>query len=185
MNRVKKGELFYFILLILSLIIMLVGMSFSYYALFKSDKKDSTIVKTGTLKINYVDGRQIKTYALLPTNEPNINTVFSVYKKEFSVESTGSLDQTLEIYMNITKNDFTNNALGYKLYDENNNLLSKGDIPKTGSILLANDIFLENNKTKSFTMLIWLKETNENQDYEQGKEFSGGFEIKANQIILK
>ena len=142
-------------------------------------------IKTGTLAINYVDGNAIDTYALMPINEPDLSTEYSVYKKNFSVRSTGTLDQTLDIYMYITNNQFDDNILGYSLYDSVGNKLSKGDIPKNGRILLNSGIYLKSNEEKKFTVLIWLKENNKQQDYEMGKTFTGGFDITASQIKYK
>ena len=105
MNDSKsRTDIFYFIVLILTLLVMIVGVTFTYFSLIASDREDSTKVKTGTLAINYIDGSTIDTYALMPINEPNLNTKYSVYKKSFSVRSTGTLDQTLDIYMYITNN---------------------------------------------------------------------------------
>lgn len=186
MNSSKsKSDLFYFIVLILTLIIMVIGVTFTYFSLIASDKEDSTIIKTGTLAINYIDGNAIDTYALMPINEPDLSTKYSVYKKNFSVKSTGTLDQTLDIYMYITNNEFDDNILGYSLYDSAGNKLSKGDIPKNGKILLGSGIYLKSNEEKKFTVLIWLKENNKQQDYEMGKTFTGGFDITASQIKYK
>ena len=184
-NSKSKSDLFYFIVLILTLIIMVIGVTFTYFSLIASDKEDSTIIKTGTLAINYVDGNAIDTYALMPINEPDLSTKYSVYKKNFSVKSTGTLDQTLDIYMYITNNEFDDNILGYSLYDSAGNKLSKGDIPKNGRILLDSGIYLKSNEEKKFTVLIWLKENNKQQDYEIGKTFTGGFDITTSQIKYK
>ena len=45
--------------------------------------------------------------------------------------------------------------------------------------------YLKSGEEKSYTVLIWLQDNNENQDYEQGNSFVGGFEIDARQVILK
>lgn len=184
-NSKSKSDLFYFIVLILTLIIMVIGVTFTYFSLIASDKEDSTIIKTGTLAINYIDGNAIDTYALMPINEPDLSTKYSVYKKNFSVKSTGTLDQTLDIYMYITNNEFDDNILAYSLYDSAGNRLSKGDIPKNGKILLDSGIYLKSNEEKKFIVLIWLKENNKQQDYEMGKTFTGGFDITASQIKYK
>ncbi len=91
-NSKSRTDIFYFIVLILTLLIMIVGVTFTYFSLIASEKEDSTKIKTGTLAINYIDGIAIDTYALMPINEPNLSTKYSVYKKSFSVKSTGTLD---------------------------------------------------------------------------------------------
>lgn len=187
MNSRSRNDIFYFILLILTMITMLIGVTFTYYGLLASEKEDSTIIKTGTLSINYVDGMAIDTYHLLPIEEPNLDTKYSVYKKHFSVRSDGTLDQTLDLYIKVTENKFAEKSLKYALYDSNKQKISTGYIPteKNKTVLMATGIELKNNATKDFTVLIWLQENNENQDEEQGKTFIGGFEITATQVKYK
>lgn len=184
-NSKSKKDIFYLILLILTLIVMVVGVTFTYYSLMTSEKKDSTQIRTGTLSINYIDGSEIDTYALLPIDEPSIDSVYSVYKKNFSVESDGTLDQNLDIYINVTKNGFTNNSLKFSLYDSNNNKIATGSIPSSGEVLMISNDYLKSGSTNYYTVLIWLQENNMNQDHEQNKVFIGGFDITANQIELK
>lgn len=181
-SRTKK-DIFYFIVLILTMITMIVGITFTYFNLLASEKEDSTMIKTGTLSINYVDGRFFNTYALLPIDEPTLNTKYSVNKKEFFVTSDGTLDQTLDLYLNVTRNDFTDGALKFAIYNSSNRKMATGYIPKTGEkVLMASGVFLKNNTTEKFTVLVWLQENNQNQDHEQGNIFVGGFDITATQM---
>ena len=180
--RGSKRDLFYLILLVLTLVTMIIGITFTYLALVSSEKKDSTRIQTGMLAINYVDGKNINAYLLMPINEPTLETKYSVYKKNFSVASSGTLDQTLDIFINVTKNEFKNNALKYAIYDANNEKIGIGSIPASGNIVIASDLYLKSGATNNYTVLIWLQDNNLNQDYEQGNSFIGGFEIIANQI---
>ena len=182
-NSKSRTDIFYFIVLILTLVIMIVGVTFTYFSLIASEKEDSTKIKTGTLAINYIDGQEIDTYALLPISEPNLNTKYSTYKKSFSISSSNStLDQNFSIYIDVTNNEFDNNALGFILYDANGNRISSGNIPSSGKVLLASNLELKTGENKSYTVLIWLQDNGKNQDYEQGKNFSGEFYITTKQI---
>lgn len=181
MKSQSKSSLFYLIILILTMIVLIIGISFTYYSLVSSDKEDSTIIKTGTLEINYIDGKAISTGNLIPINEPDLNTENFVYKKNFSVNSTGTLEQNINIYLEIKQNDFKDNMLGFALYDGSNKL-SSGTIPKSGKVLLKDNLYLKNKSTNNYTVLIWLIENNENQDNQMGNMLKGGFYIEANQI---
>ena len=88
----------------------------------------------------------------------------------------------LAYYIDVTKNEFAPSALGFVLYDSDNNKIAKGWIPKVGKVLMSSNIYLKSGETKNFTVLIWLQENNQNQDYEQGNTFVGGFDIDARQI---
>lgn len=187
MKSKSRNDIFYFILLILTMLTMIIGITFTYYGMIAKEKDEGTRVQTGSLSINYIDGVSIDTYGLLPTNEPNLNTDKYIYKKRFSVKSDGTLDQTLDLYMTIKENNFTDGALKYVIYDSANTKIGIGNIPNevNKKILMASDVYLKNNYTKEFTVLIWLQENNKNQDLEEGKTFIGGFEITANQIKYK
>ena len=177
----KRGYLFYYIILILTLIVMIIGATFTYYSLVASDKEDSTWVQTGDLAIKFVDGSVIKADNLMPMNEPTFNTKSSYYRKEFSVRSTGSLDQTIDIYINVNSNEFRDGNLRFSLYGPDDNKIGTGTIT-SGKVLVGSNIDLKSMETKKFTVLIWLQENNLNQDYEKGKSFSGRFDIEAQQI---
>jgi len=184
MKSKSRNDIFYFILLILTMITMVVGVTFTYFSILAKEKDDSTRVQTGSLSINYVDGKEINTYALLPISEPNLSTKYSVYKKSFSVRSDGTLDQTLDLYITVTESNFENNALRFALYDSDNNKISTGYIPSTKGekVLMASGVSLKSNNAENFTVLIWLQENNQNQDNQQGKAFVGGFDITATQV---
>lgn len=178
----SKNDIFYLILFVLTIITMIVGITFTYFSLIASEKEDSTKVQTGSISINYIDGEKIDTYALIPINEPTLNTKYSVYKKRFAVSSNGSLDQTLDIYINVTDNKFKNNALGFSLYNSDNRKIATGRIPSSGRVNLISNEYLKNNTTNNYTVLIWLQEDNTDQNYEMGNTFVGGFDIDAQQI---
>lgn len=185
-SRSKKNDIFYLILLVFTLITMIIGITFTSFMLFTTEKEDNTRVEAGSIVINYIDGKDINTYALLPISEPNLNTKYSTYKKNFAITSSGStIDQNFDIYIDVTNNEFSNNALGFILYDANGNVVSRGTIPSSGRVLVASSISLKSNETLNYTLLIWLRDNNENQDYEQGKSFTGGFYIDTKQIKYK
>lgn len=182
-SKKRKNDIFYLLLLFFTLITMIIGITFTSFLLLAKEDDDSTKVQTGTLAINYIDGQEIDTYALLPISEPNLNTKYSTYKKSFSISSSNStLDQNFSIYIDVTNNEFDNNALGFILYDANGNRISSGNIPSSGKVLLASNLELKTGENKSYTVLIWLQDNGKNQDYEQGKNFSGEFYITTKQI---
>lgn len=184
MNSKSKNDFFYFVLLILTFVTMIVGVTFTYFSILAKEKDDSTKVQVGSLSINYIDGKEINTYLLLPISEPTLSTKYSVYKKSFSVKSTGTLDQTLDLYINVTENNFESKSLKFALYDSSNNKLSTGYIPTTKNerVLMVSGIPLKSNNSKDFTVLVWLQENNQNQDSQQDRTFIGGFDITANQV---
>ena len=135
---------------------MVIGATFTYYSLVASDKEDSTWVQTGDLAIKYVDGSVIKADNLMPMNEPNLNTRSSYYRKEFSVRSTGSLDQTIDIYINVNSNEFRNGNLRFSLYGPSNEKIGTGTIT-SGKVLVGSKIDLKRMETKKSLISLWSK----------------------------
>ena len=88
MENGKRVNGYYLVILILSLIIMTIGITFAYFTLVGKEENDSTQIWTGTLSINYVDGKEIKAYDLFPINEPKLGDTTYVYTKNFSVSSS-------------------------------------------------------------------------------------------------
>ena len=182
MDNSKKYSVLYIIILILALVIMIIGVTFTYFTLSAKDKDDSTQIRTGTLVVNYIDGKTIDAYNLFPISEPSLNDELYVYKKNFSVANNGTLDQTLKIYIDITKNEFVSNDLMYALYDINGKKISVKGFPKEGRVLIDANEYLKSGESKSYEVLIWLNETGQNQNVQQDSHFTGQFDIEAEQI---
>ena len=182
MDSSKKYNILYIVILILALIIMVIGVTFTYFTLSGKEEDDATQIRTGTLVVNYIDGKTIVPYNLFPIEEPSLNDELYVYKKNFSVANNGTLDQTLKIYIDVTSNEFVSNDLMYALYDENNKKISVKGIPKEGRVLIDADEYLKSGESKSYKVLVWLNETGQNQNNEQDCHFTGQFDIEAEQI---
>lgn len=54
----SKNDIFYLILFVLTIITMIVGITFTYFSLIASEDEDSTKVQTGSISINYIDGEK-------------------------------------------------------------------------------------------------------------------------------
>lgn len=178
----SKKSLFYLIILILTLIAMIISTTIAYFSLIASQKKDDTVLYTGTLQVNYIDGTYIKNPTLTPLKEVKYDTYYNVYRNNFSVTSTGTLDQTIAIDLIMSVNEFEENAIKYSLYNSKGRELSNGIVPKEGTITLASNMFLSHGDTAQYTLLIWLDETGYNQNFEMGNTFSGKINIRAVQM---
>ena len=98
----EKKKIFYTIVLILTLITMIVGATLAYFSLVASQNKDDTVLYTGKLEINYVDGVYIRNPILIPRSNPSFYTTDGVYRNTFSVISSGTLDQTIEVELELS-----------------------------------------------------------------------------------
>lgn len=181
-SSIKKKNLFYTIVLILTLIVMIVGATLAYYKLVASQKEDSTVLYTGTLQIEYLDGVYIKDPELYPLKNVNYNTYKHVYRNNFAVVSTGSLEGTISIDVDITKNEFYENALKYAVYNSEGVEMARGNVPKSGKFNLTNNLYLNSHATTKYTLIIWLDNTNYNQNFEMGKTVTGKIDVYAKQL---
>lgn len=181
-NSDNKKQLFYIVVLILTLITMIVGVTFAYFKMVGSQEKDGTVLYTGTLQINYIDGTYVKNPELYPLKSVDYSTFNKVYRNTFAISSTGTLDQTVSIDLNVTTNDFPENVLRYNVYNSEGLQLASGNVPKTGTLNLASNIFLAHGDTAYYTVIIWWLSTDYDQATEMGSVIAGRINATAKQI---
>ena len=87
--------------------------------------------------------------------------------------------------MFVTSNEFKSGDLMFSIYDSSNNRIGRGSIPASGRVLLTSSSYLKSNTTNNYTVLIWFQDNGTNQNADAEKSFVGGFDIVANQIMLK
>lgn len=179
-NTANKKDLFYIIVLILTFITVVMGATFALYVWFFSQEEGTSAVYTGTFSIQYLSGDKIDFGLLYPTEKPTIDTVKNVYKNNFKVTNTGSLDGEIEkIVIEIKKNEFSNKTLRYSLYNKNQEEISEGYIEGSTEATVASKLALKNNDTEEYTLLIWIEETGENQNTEMKKNLIGTLRVDA------
>lgn len=178
----EKKKIFYAVVLILTLIIMIVSATLAYFSLVASQSKDETVLYTGKLEVNYIDGVHIKDPILIPKKNPSFYTTDGVYKNTFSVVSSGTLDQTIEVELELAKNEFTPGIMKYAIFNEKGQVLKTDALPKEGKVTLINNIFLESTGKATYTLMIWINSTEENQNSESGRTISGKINVHAKQL---
>ena len=178
----SKKSIFYMVVLILTLITMIIGATLAYFKLLSSQKEEGTKLYTGKLEINYIDGVYVKNPELIPYKNPNYNTYDGVYRNSFQVASSGTLDQTITLEIEIGINEFSENALKYILFNDKGEKITTGFIQKTGNQAISEDMFLKSDGIAKYTLLIWLNDTNDKQNQEMGKRISAKINIHSKQI---
>lgn len=181
-NSDEKKRLFYMIVLFLTLVVTIVGATFAYFKLVASQKEEGTVLYTGTVQINYLDGIYMDNPILYPKKSIAFDTKDDVYRNNFLVTSTGTLDQTLKIDLNVALNEFEPGWLRYTLFSSNGNELASGDVPKSGVVNMANNIFLEHGASSRFLLIVWFKDNGSNQYTSEEKIIDGKIEVTAIQV---
>lgn len=182
-NTANKKDIFYITVLILTFVTVVVGAAFAIYALIFSQEEGSSAVYTGTLSIEYIKGNIINCNLLYPTEKPSFDTEENVYKNNFKVSNTGSLDTLLEIGIDINQNEFSENTLMYSLYNDEEEELAEGNINGDNLVILTNNLLLEKETTEEFTLIIWIMESGEQQNEEMKKTLTGLINVDASQKL--
>ena len=180
-NTANKKDVFYIIVLILTFITVIIGATFALYAFIFSQEEGTSAVYTGTLSIEYLSGEIISFNLLYPTETPTLETNENVYKNNFKVTNTGSLDSLITVSIAINKNEFSNKTLSYSLYNGEGIEVETGYIEGENEAVIANNIILEHNTTVEYTLLIWIAENGENQNKEMKKTLTGLIKVDAAQ----
>ena len=155
------------------LLLMTISLSYAYFSASVSgnDNAKDVIVNAGTLSLVYTDGPEIKVENIRPGK---------TITKEVTVKNTGTLDTKYNIVWQSLVNEITNDELVLSATCERLN--ASGTVEGTcGSIsqepvrntTIAKKISIESGITHKYTFTILFKETNANQNYNQGKKFSG------------
>ena len=158
---------------IVFLLIITISFSYAYFSIKVSgnDNAKDIVVNAGTLSLVYTDGPEIKVENIRPGK---------TITKEVTVKNTGTLDTNYNIVWQSLINEITNDELVLSATCQRLN--ASGTVEgKCGSIsqspisdtAIARKISIESGITHKYTFTILFKETNANQNYNQGKKFSG------------
>lgn len=173
----EREEKIIFIFILLFVFIGTVGFTYGYFKAEFSYQSDEVKVTTGTLKLDYVDNSPL----IYKSNfKPG-----DVITKTITIENTGSLDATYDLIWKEYNNDITNDELVIKAVCDS---MTTNDIMSgTCSNIEEKPVTRENIKSNvnispgikhKYVIEITFKNLEEDQNYNQGKTFSGVINIK-------
>ena len=159
--------------LIVLLLLLTVGLSYAYFStsVKGNDNAKDVIVEAGTLKLTYTDGPAINAQYI----KPGWTTT-----KTVSVKNNGTLDAYYNVIWQSLTNTITKNELVLSATCQRLN--ASGTVEGTcesisqapiSDMKIAKKISIESGITHKYTFTILFKDTNANQNYNQGKEFNG------------
>ena len=182
-GHAKRKDFFYIVILILTFITVIVGAAFAIFSFLYSQDEGKSSVYTGTLSIEYLSGDIISANSLIPIETPTLEDEDNVYKNHFRVRNSGSLDSVIQIKIDIDSNDFSDGVLGYSIYNSDGEEFTNGSIGGNDEFLVADGIGLPSNSVEEFTLMIWIKESGENQNSEMKKSLYGTVQVDASQKV--
>ena len=155
------------------LLLLTTGLSYAYFSASISGNENAknVVVNAGTLSLVYTDGPEIKV--------ENIRPGWST-TKEVSVKNNGTLDANYNVIWQTLTNTITNNELVLSATCQRLN--ASGTVEGTcesisqvpvSDMTIAKKINIESGFTHKYTFTILFKETNADQNNNQGKEFNG------------
>ena len=155
------------------LLLLTTGLSYAYFSASISGNENAknVVVEAGTLKLTYTDGPAINAQYI----KPGWSTT-----KEVSVKNNGTLDTNYNVIWQSLTNTITNNELVLSATCQRLNASGTVEgtcesIPQApiSDMTIAKKISIESGITHKYTFTILFKETNADQNYNQGKEFNG------------
>ena len=140
----------------------------------------SSVEGTGNIENNTSTTNTEELSDLIITNGENISNTTMIPGDSvtitFSVQNPNDIKVCFDLLWNNTTNEFVNQQdLVYSLKDEDNHVLvTEKTYPKTnvGTTLLVDGTSIEANETKTYTLTITYKETDEDQTADIGKTFN-------------
>ena len=155
------------------LLLLTTGLSYAYFSASISGNENAknVVVEAGTLSLVYTDGPEIKVENIRPGK---------TITKEVTVKNTGTLDTNYNIVWQSLVNEIINDELVLSATCQRLN--SAGTVEGTcnsipqapiSDMTIARKISIESGITHKYTFTILFKDTNTNQNYNQGKKFSG------------
>ena len=155
------------------LLLLMTGLSYAYFstAVKGNDNAKDVVVEAGTLKLTYTDDPAI--------NIQNIKPGWTT-TKTVSVKNNGTLDTAYNIVWQELTNTILKNELVISATCKRLN--ASGTVEGTCEPItelpvrtkrIAKNVLIESGFTHEYTFTFLFKETDANQNYNQGKEFNG------------
>ena len=162
----KKKKLLIPVVASLVTVLVLSGVSYAYYsAKIKENNKTETVIKSNELNLIFTGTNEINANNMIPGDS---------FTKTFTIENTSNRTVDFNIYLQNITNEF-NDDLVYVLKDDTGSVVGETPLPVTNQnkSYLKTKLDIESNTTKTYTLTVTFKNTDEPQNDYQGKTFKG------------
>ena len=198
-NNGGKG-LFYGVIGVATLIVAIIGATFAWFTA-TAGGETKTVVKTGTLSIEYVSsgagaGRVLDASNLKPATTDQVLAAYQAGDCKFAgdeagateticafakvtVKNTGTLYANINADFNITKNEYKDNKLMHSVFKTTPETLTGSPVGST--VTLPSAQALAPQATDSFVVLLWLDQTavNTGENSNANRTFTAGINVQA------
>ena len=156
-------------------VLVLSGVSYAYYsAKIKENNRTETVIKSNELNLIFTGTSEITANNMIPGDS---------FTKTFTVENTSNRTVDFNIYLQNITNEF-NDDLVYALNDDTGSVVGETPLPVTNQnkSYLKTKLDIDSNTTKTYTLTVTFKNTDEPQNDYQGKTFKGTLGIDTELI---
>ena len=198
-NNGGKG-LFYGVIGVATLIVAIIGATFAWFTA-TAGGETKTVVKTGTLSIEYVSsgegsGRVLDASNLKPATTDQVLAAYQAGDCKFAgdeasateticafakvtVKNTGTLYANINADFNITSNTYKDNKLMHSVFKTTPATLTGSPVGST--VTLPPTQALAPQATDSFVVLLWLDQTavNTGENSNANRTFTAGINVQA------
>lgn len=169
------------VLLIISILFGIIGMSYAYFSLEIEGTGKDNVVVVGDLRIRYTDNSSVSLVNAFPGDSVT---------KEMTIENIGTINAVYTMKLNDFNNQIENDELKLNYtceeYDSSNNLIgscgSETDVSLplfSGNFVIKSDISIEPTYIHKYKITFTFIDTLGNQDYNKKKNFAATFEAKT------
>ena len=158
-------------ILVIAIMLIISGVSYAYFAVTTSGTSNPNIVTSGTMKITFSDGPEVKLDNAIPGD---------TLTKTFSVTNTGNVVTSYDIGLVEVASTFVDATdLAYTLTSDNGvNITSDTQLPSEDDSISTN-ISINVGETHNYTLTIKFLNKNQAQDLNQGKQYSAKLNVIA------
>ena len=198
-NNGGKG-LFYGVIGVATLIVAIIGATFAWFTA-TAGGETKTVVKTGTLSIEYVtsgegSGKVVDASNLKPATTAQVLAAYQAGDCKFAgdeasateticafakvtVKNTGTLYANINADFNITSNTYKDNKLMHSVFKTTPATLTGSPVGST--VTLPPTQALAPQATDSFVVLLWLDQTavNTGENSNANRTFTAGINVQA------
>lgn len=191
----NKANIFLFTTSVLSMVILLIGATFSYFSVSSQSKYDAVAVEANKIRLAFSISPKYTGYKLIPTNDTDImkayeNKCLDIYNNgaclayELEISNFNNA-QDLIGKINFTVENIEN--LSYMVLDSDDSIyLDKTSIKgnttemSLGPHFILGDATESNPTSKKFTLIIWLTNLDEDQnDTDAGGTFQASISYES------
>jgi len=168
---------------IIAILVLVIGITFAYFA--ATGSADSQRITSGELSIKFTTGNILRTTGLIPIQASEVET--KATEINFSVENTGDLKAYFDVYLSdiVIAEELKDSYFKYRLY-EGETVIGEGNFELVGTDkLLQRSVSIESGVTKNYKVLVWLEESNQDQNAMQNKSLTAKVTVKSKDRLSK